>query len=185
MVSHIAIEKYPIYAKNSYLSKMRLKTLFFQNISVCNYFRKNNEDTFFLENLILFKNDVLIIFSKISGFCSINHFFKEKWSIKQKILIFEKTSLSLNIVDFIQFFALNSNSKSEFQSEIRIFCNCHYNFIVRDKTLIKNIFINVYIFFCSKISFEQKSILINFCINAQLRKYFMPFFVFEKCLSFF
>ena len=88
MVSHIAIEKYPIYAKNSYLSKLWLKTLFFENISVYNYFRKNNEDTFFLENLILFKNDVLIIFSKISGFCSISQFSKEKWFVELKTQFF-------------------------------------------------------------------------------------------------
>ena len=47
---------------------------------------------------------------------------------------FEKTSPSLNIVDFINFFALNSNMKSEFQSEIKIFCNCHFKFLVRDKS---------------------------------------------------
>ena len=113
-----------------------VKNTFFENISVYNYFRKNNEDTFFLENLILFKNDVLIIFSKISGFCSISQFSKEKWFVELKTQFFKKTSPSLNIVDFIQFFALNSNTKSEFQSGIRIFCNCHFNFIVRDKFLI-------------------------------------------------
>ena len=125
-----------------------VKNTFFENISVYNYFRKNNEDTFFLENLILFKNDVLIIFSKISGFCSISQFSKEKWFVELKTQFFLKTSPSLNIVDFIQFFALNSNTKSEFQSEIRIFCNCHFNFLVRDKSLIKNFFINFHIFFC-------------------------------------
>ena len=61
-----------------------VKNTFFENISVYNYFRKNNEDTFFLENLILFKNDVLIIFSKISGFCSISQFSKEKWFVELK-----------------------------------------------------------------------------------------------------
>ena len=82
------------------------------------------------------------------------------------LLNFEETSPSLNIVDFIQFFALNSNMKSEFKSEIRFFYNCHFNFLVQDKSLINFIFINSYIFFCSKISFEQKSIPVNFCINA-------------------
>ena len=82
------------------------------------------------------------------------------------LLSFEKTPPSLNIVILIQFFALNSNMKSEFQSEIRIFCNCHFNFLVQDKSLIMIFFINFSIFFCSKISFEQKSILVNFCINV-------------------
>ena len=52
------------------------------------------------------------------------------------LLNFEKTSPSLNIVILIQFFALNSNMKSEFQSEIRNFCNSHFNFLVQDKSLI-------------------------------------------------
>ena len=65
-----------------------VENTFFENISVYNYFRKNNEDTFFLENLILFKNDVLIIFSKISGFCSISQFSKEKWFVELKTQFF-------------------------------------------------------------------------------------------------
>ena len=82
------------------------------------------------------------------------------------LLNFEKTSSSLNIVVFIQFFALNSNMKSAFQSEIRIFCNCHFKFLVQDISLIMNFFTNFYMFLCSKISFEPKSIPVNFCINA-------------------
>ena len=84
------------------------------------------------------------------------------------LLNFEKTSLSLNIVDFIQFFALNSNMKSAFQSEIIFFCNFHFYFLVQDKSSIMIFFINFYIFLCSKISFEPKSILVNFCILGQV-----------------
>ena len=46
---------------------------FFVNISIANYFIKNNQDTFFVEHQILYKRSVLIIFSKISVFCPISH----------------------------------------------------------------------------------------------------------------
>ena len=41
-------------------------------------FRKSHQDTFFVENLILYKNGVLIIFSKISGFDPIDKFWLTK-----------------------------------------------------------------------------------------------------------
>ena len=91
-----------------------VKNTFFENISVYNYFRKNNEDTFFLENLILFKNDVLIIFSKISGFCSISQFSKEKWFVELKTQFFLKNFPVFKHSRFYSVF------RTEFKYEIRI-----------------------------------------------------------------
>ena len=48
-------------------------------------FRKNHQNTFFVENLILYKKCVLIIFSKISGFGPIGHFWLTK--VNEAVLV--------------------------------------------------------------------------------------------------
>ena len=48
-------------------------------------FRKNYHDTFFVENLILYKKGVLIIFSKINGFGPIGNFWTTK--VNEAVLV--------------------------------------------------------------------------------------------------
>ena len=69
------------------MDKLWLKTVILR-ISGFLIILEINDDTYFQENLILYKNDVLIIFSKISGFCSISQFSKEKWFVELKTQFF-------------------------------------------------------------------------------------------------
>ena len=74
-------------------------------------------------------------------------------------------------VILIQFFALNSNLKSKFKNLRHVFFKCPFKFFMPDCELTILYFSNFLTDFLLKIDSEQKSIPVNFHINAQFRSY--------------
>ena len=69
-------------------------------------------------------------------------------------------------VILIQIFALNSNLKSKFQNMRHVFFKWHFKFLMSDCEFIIWYFSIFFIDFLLKTDSEQKSILVNFHINA-------------------